>query len=107
MKVPAYYEPMSDMATEDTGRTIEAALLDQYSKSIDAMLEGKSISKNNRMILETQRLFVMFMRAYQEDRGKTNIMWRTYKVGYRLLWILIPLFLTDIFVRLWSLLYPL
>lgn len=87
-------------------RTVETALLDQYSKSIDAMLQNKNLSKNNRMILETQRLFVMFMRAYHEDRGKTQIMWRTYKVGYRLLWILIPLFLTDIFVRLWALLYP-
>lgn len=91
---------------DSNGRTVEAALLEQYSKSIDTMLQGKSLSKNNRMILETQRLFVMFMRAYMEDRGKTNIMWRTYKVGYRLLWILIPLFLTDIFVRLWAMLYP-
>lgn len=85
---------------------MEAALLDQYSKSIDAMLESKSISKNNRMILETQRLFVMFMRAYQEDRGKTNIMWRTYQIGYRLLWILIPLFVGDIFIRLFGMIYP-
>ncbi len=97
---------MSEQATGNTNQSVEAALLDQYSKSIDVMLENKKLSNNNRMILETQRLFVMFMRAYQEDRVKTSTMWRTYQIGYRLLWILIPLFLTDIFVRLWSMLYP-
>lgn len=85
---------------------MEIALLEQYSKSIDAMLSSPKLSKNNRMILETQRLFVMFMRAYQEDRGKVNIMWRTYQIGYRLLWILVPLFVGDIFVRLYGLIYP-
>lgn len=97
---------MSEQAAGNTNQSVEAALLDQYSKSIDVMLENKKLSNNNRMILETQRLFVMFMRAYQEDRVKTSTMWRTYQVGYRLLWILIPLFLTDIFVRLWAMLYP-
>lgn len=96
---------MSDQSSGNN-QSVEAALLDQYSKSIDVMLENKNLSNNNRMILETQRLFVMFMRAYQEDRAKTSTMWRTYQIGYRLLWILIPLFLTDIFVRLWAMLYP-
>jgi hypothetical protein len=96
---------MSDESHE-TGRSVEAALLEQYSKSIDAMLQSKKLSKDDRMILETQRLFVMFMRAYQEDRGKVNIMWRTFKVGYRLLWILIPLIMGDVFLRLYVLLYP-
>ena len=81
-------------------------MLEQYSKSIEAMLASPKLSKNDRMILETQRLFVMFMRAYQQDRGKVNIMWRTYQVGYRLLWILVPLFIGDIFIRLWAILYP-
>ncbi len=97
---------MSEQVSGNANQSVEAALLDQYSKSIDDMLKDGKLSKNNRMILETQRLFVMFMRAYQEDRVKTSTMWRTYQIGYRLLWILIPLFLTDIFVRLWAMLYP-
>ena len=97
---------MAEINETAPGRTVEAALLDQYSKSIEAMLASPKLSKNDRMILETQRLFVMFMRAYQEDRGKVNIMWRTYKIGYQLLWILVPLFVSDVFLRLWSLLYP-
>jgi hypothetical protein len=88
------------------GRTVEAALLEQYSASIDAMLSSPKLSSSNRMILETQRLFVMFMKAYQEDRGKVNVMWRTFRFGYRLLWLLIPLLVADVFVRVWSLLYP-
>jgi hypothetical protein len=97
---------MADLNETAPGRTVESALLDQYNKSIEAMLASPKLSKNDRMILETQRLFVMFMRAYQEDRGKVNIMWRTYQIGYRLLWVLVPLFIGDIFVRLWSILYP-
>lgn len=84
---------------------VEAALLEQYSQSIDAMLKTK-LSKRDSMILETQRLFVMFLKAYHDDRGKVNVMWRTYRFGYRLLWILIPLVATDVFVRLWNMLYP-
>lgn len=85
---------------------MEEALLEQYSKSIDAMLNSPKISKNDRMILETQRLFVMFMRAYQEDRGKVHIMWRSYLVANRLLWLLIPLIASDVFVRVWTFFYP-
>jgi hypothetical protein len=92
--------------TTTSGRKVEEALLDQYSKSIDAMLANKSLSKESRMVLETQRLFVMFMRAYHDDLGKVNVMWRTYLVGYRLLWILVPLIVGDVFIRLWQILYP-
>lgn len=85
---------------------VESALLDQYSKSIDAMLGSRKLTKQDRMILETQRLFVVFMRAFQDDRVKVETMWRTYQVGYRLLWLAIPLILADVVMRLYSLLYP-
>lgn len=86
--------------------SVEAALLEQYEKSIDAMLEVRSLPKRDRLIFQAQKLFVTFLKAMQQDRDKVSIMWRGYQNGYRLLWILIPLVVSDIFIRLWTLLYP-
>ena len=85
---------------------VGAALLEQYSKSIDALLVSKKINKSDRMILETQRLFVMFMRTFHDDHIKVDTMWRTYKVIYRLMWVGVPLIMADFLLRLWTTLYP-
>lgn len=91
--------------TENTP-SVEAALLEQYEKSIDAMLEVRNLPKRDRMILQGQKFIVTFLKALQQDRDKVSVMWRGYQNGYRLLWILMPLIFADIFIRLWTLLYP-
>lgn len=87
-------------------QTVEAALLKQYSDSIEAMLKNPRMSKSDRMILEAQRLFVILMRGYHEDRIKVSIMWRTYAIGNRLLWLLLPMVVGDLFLRVYGLIFP-
>ena len=75
-------------------------ILQQVTEDIDDALGDPKVSKVNKAILKTLKLFIPYLKQSQDDHEKVNKIWDAYNGGKWLLGALILLNLTFIFEKL-------
>lgn len=78
-------------------------VLDLLEKKIEEGLKAKRLSKSERLSLEVQQLFVLYMK---DDHPKTQTMWQVFKPAAWLLLVFLTSFIgliamgkVEVFIR--------
>ena len=83
------------LETNKIGQAVIKTRLDYIQK----VLDKNKVNVVVRGILETQKIGFEILGVLVSDQPKVETMWRTYKTGYKLLWVLIPLIMADVVLR--------